>query len=71
MVPTQLHNPAYKSIDLRHFLGIFAKFRRQAVSFIMSVFPVCPYVLMEQLGSHWAAFPEMLFEYCSQDCRES
>ena len=38
------------------FLGIYAKFREEAVSFVISVFPS---VRMEQLGFHWKNFHEI------------
>ena len=39
-------------------LGAFVKLRKATVSFVMSV---CPFVRMEQLGSHWTDFHEILF----------
>jgi hypothetical protein len=40
-----------------HFiLGAFAKLRKVAISFVT---PVCLYVRMEQLGSHWMDFHEI------------
>ena len=59
-----------RSVDLPHisasssltiwssFLGAFAKLRKVAVSFVMFVFPS---VLMEQLGTHWTDFYEILY----------
>ena len=42
------------------FLGAFAKLRKAAISFVMSVRPsVRPSVRMEQLGSHWTDFHEI------------
>jgi len=38
-------------------LGGFTKLRKVTISFVMSV---CPSVRMEQLGSHWTNFPEIL-----------
>jgi len=43
------------------FLGPFAKLRKAAISFIMSVcMSVRPSVRMEQLGSRWTDFHEIL-----------
>jgi hypothetical protein len=39
-------------------LGLFAKLRKATVSFVM---PVCLYVRMEQLCSHWTDFYEMSY----------
>jgi len=39
------------------FLGAFPKLRKVAVSFVLSV---CPSVRVEQLGSHWTDFQEIL-----------
>jgi hypothetical protein len=41
-----------------HLLGAFAKFRKATISFIMSVRPSAH---MEQLGSHWTDFHEILY----------
>jgi len=42
------------------FLDAFAKFRKAAISLVMSVsLSVCPSVRLEQLGSHWADFHEI------------
>ena len=52
----------------RQFLGALAKLRKAANGFVMSVRPsvrppsVCPLIRMEQLGSHWTDFHEILFE---------
>jgi len=40
------------------FLGTFAKLQKASISFVMSV---CPSVRMEQLGSHWKDFHEILY----------
>jgi hypothetical protein len=40
------------------FLGEFAKLPKATISFVMSV---CPSVCMEQLGSHWMDFHEILY----------
>jgi hypothetical protein len=40
------------------FLGAFAKLRKATIRFVMSVHPS---VLMEQLGSHWKDFHEILY----------
>ena len=41
-----------------HFLARFAKLRNATISFVMSV---CVSVRMEQLGSHWTYFGEILY----------
>jgi len=41
-----------------HLLGAFAKLRKVTISFVMSI---CPCVRMEQLGSHWADYQEILY----------
>ena len=44
------------------FLGAFAKLRKAAISFVMSVFPsACLSVCKEELGSHWTDFYEMFY----------
>jgi len=44
------------------FLGAFAKLRKVTISFIMSIcLSVPPSVRMEQLGSHWTDFHEILY----------
>ena len=40
------------------FLGAFAKLRKATISFVISV---PPSVRMEQLGSHWTDFREILY----------
>jgi hypothetical protein len=40
------------------FLNPFAKLRKASFSFVM---PAYPYVRMEQLGSHWTDFHEILY----------
>jgi len=40
------------------FLGEFAKLRKATISFVMSV---CPSVRMEQIGSYWMDFHEILY----------
>jgi len=42
--------------NLESYLGVFAKFRKVTISFVVSV---CPSVRMEQLSSHWADFHEI------------
>jgi hypothetical protein len=43
------------------FLGAFEKFQKAATRFVMSVFmSIYLPVSMEQLGSHWMNFHEML-----------
>jgi len=41
-------------------LGAFEKFQKAAISFVMSVCLSNLSVCMEQLGSHWTNFREML-----------
>ena len=41
-----------------NFLGAFAKLRKATISFVMSV---CLSLRMEQLGSHWKDFHEILY----------
>jgi hypothetical protein len=41
-------------------LGVFAKLRKAPISFVISA---CPSVRVDQLGSHWTEFCEILFEY--------
>jgi len=40
------------------FLGAFTKLRKATISFLMSL---RPFVCMEQLGSHWKDFYEILY----------
>jgi hypothetical protein len=42
--------------DFNSFLGAFAKLRKAALSFVMSIRLV---VRMQQLGSHWTDFHEI------------
>ena len=55
------HN-SEKPTDPRHGLvfGAFAKLRKATVSFFMFA---CLSVRMEQLGSHWTDFDEILYEF--------
>ena len=55
----------FTSYFILSFLDDFAKLRKAAVSFVMSVRPsvylyVSLHVLVEQLGFHWADFHEIL-----------
>ena len=44
------------------FLGVFAKFRKVTISFVMSVcLSICPYVRMEQLRFHRMDFREISY----------
>jgi heme/copper-type cytochrome/quinol oxidase subunit 4 len=43
-------------------LDMFAKLRKATISFIMSVhLSVCPFICVEQLGSHWMDFHEIWY----------
>ena len=44
--------------QIKSFLDAFAKLRKAAISFVMSVRPS---VRMEQLDSHWTDFHEILY----------
>jgi hypothetical protein len=72
-----LGKPAYESDIGSHqpdtfFLGAFAKLRKATISFVMSVCPsVRPSVCMEQPGSHWTVFHEMLYFGFSKICPEN
>jgi hypothetical protein len=55
--------PNVRATEILLFLGAFAKLRKVAIRFIMSVGPsvclfACPSVRMEQLSSHWTDFYE-------------
>ena len=39
-------------------LSVFAKLRKTTIRFVMSV---CPFVRIEQLGSHWTDFREIRY----------
>jgi hypothetical protein len=43
---------------MQNFLGAFAKLRKATIKFTK---PVLPSARMEQLGSHWAGFHEILY----------
>jgi len=51
----------------RPFVGAFAKLRKAAIGFVMSVRLS---VRMKQFGSHCSDFNVILFEYFSRICRE-
>ena len=44
--------------DRYDILGAFVKLRKATISFVMSV---CPSVRVEQLGSHWTEFHEIIY----------
>jgi hypothetical protein len=44
-----------------NILGALAKLRKATVRFVMSVCPPPPATHMEQLGSHWTDFYEILY----------
>jgi hypothetical protein len=46
------------AIRILMFLGATAKLRKASMSFVMSI---RPYVRMEQLGSHWTNFHDILY----------
>ena len=52
------HGRVFYIIGGRAFLGTFAKLRKATISFLVSV---VLFVRMEQLGSHWTDFGEILY----------
>jgi len=52
----------FQIISYNFFLGVFAKFIKETISFIMPIRPsICLSVRMEQLGSHWTVFHEIWY----------
>ena len=45
----------------QNLLGTFAKLRRAAIRFVMSVCPSIPSVRMQHLGSHWTDIHEICY----------